>query len=380
MSIIRFKQKDFSVPLLFRELISPESSFAYVELNRAKSFNRIIKYLRSGKFLIIMDSSLERADILYKKINERIDEIIPFDKMQNISSKSFSRNRKREFDKLKSNLLNRVLLVSRENIIISFLEEIRIPYLISFCGENPNISDLSKEYLLPFKFFIELKESLDRKILIKCSEFIISSGINVLLPKSQETSELFKNAMTELKRNSGIRIIDMGCGSGILTLIANSVFEDSEIHFADILPEALASTLNNLDKNISGINNNNSLICHDPCDLFENMDELFDLIIFNPPWVNAEAENRKEYALNDRGQKLLERFMIQAKNRLMPDGKIVIAYSDNGGEKSVIRFNQIAEQNGFVTEKEYSAKVQSYQSGRKRMRIFVRILKPRDLN
>jgi release factor glutamine methyltransferase len=380
MSIINFKQRDFSIPYLFRELIFQESSFTYVELTGRESFGKIIKYLKSEKFIIILNSSGENTLKLYKDINKRIDEIIPFDKTINIRSKDFSRNRKREYDKLNNNILNRLLIVSQGNKITSFSEDIKIPYLMSFCGENPNCNDPLKEYLLPYKFFLELKDSLDSEILIKCSNFKISAGMNVLLPKSQETSELFRDALSDLKQRSGLKAIDMGCGSGVLTLIADSIFDNSEIHFTDVLPEALASALNNIDNNTSSEIRNNSLICGDPGDLFEKIDDLFDLIIFNPPWVDAAARNRSEYALNDKDQKLIERFIIQAKSRLLTDGRIALAYSDNSGEKAVENLNSIVETNGFITEREYSARVQSYQSGRKWMKIFVRILKPEHCN
>lgn len=375
MSIINFKQRSFSIPILFKELILPESSFTYLELSGKESFSKIIKHLRSEKLLIIQNSSADKTLKLYRDINRRIDEIIPFDKAINIRSKDFSRNRRREYDKLKNNFLSRILLVSKNDEITSFSDEIRIKNISSFCGENPNCSESLKEYLFPYKFFLELNESLNTEILIQCTGHKISSGVNVLLPKSQETSELFRNAMLDLNIVSGLKVVDMGCGSGILTLIANSIFENSEIHFTDILPEALASALYNIDKNIKISDNNNSLICREPGDLFEKINEQFDLIIFNPPWVDAEARNRSELALNDKGQKLVERFIIQAKKRLTPDGRIAIAYSDNSGDIAIEKFNRIIEINGFIFEKEYSARVQSYQSGRKWMKIYVKLLK-----
>lgn len=380
MSIVNYKQRDFLIPYLFRELICQENSFTYVELTGKESFGKIIKYLKSEKFIIVVNSYREKALKLYKDINKRIDEIIPFEKTVNIRSKDFSRNRKREYEKLKNTILNKILIIAQDNRITSFSEDITIPYLMSFCGENPNCSFPTLEYLIPFKFFLELKDSLDSEILIKCSNFKISAGINVLLPKSQETSELFRDALSDLKRKSGLKVIDMGCGSGILTLIADRIFENSEINFTDILPEALASALNNIDNNISQKDSINSLLCCDPGDLFEKTDDLFDLIIFNPPWVDAAARNRSEYALNDKDQKLIERFIIQAKSRLLTDGRIALAYSDNSGEKAVENLNSIVETNGFITEREYSARVQSYQSGRKWMKIFVRILKPEHCN
>lgn len=375
MYTVSYKQRDFSIPELFRDLITHDSGFSYVDLNGKESTGKIIKSLKSEKFIVIINSLPEKTHKLYKEIIKRLDEILPFDKKTDIRSKNFSRNRKREYDKLKNNILNRLLIVAQGYIITSFSKDVRIPYLDSFCGENPNCNDPSKEYLIPYKFFLELKESLNSEIFIKCANLKISAGINVLLPKSQETTELFKSVFSELPKKNNLVILDMGCGSGVLTLIADSLFEDSEIHFTDILPEALASALNNIDNNISPDDSSNSLICRDPGDLFEKIDDVYDLIIFNPPWVDAPARNRSEFALNDRDQKLLERFIIQAKNRLKPDGRIALAYSDNNGDKAVEKFNSIVLHNGFITEKEYSAKVQSYQSGRKWMRIFVRILK-----
>ncbi|MBU4486902.1 MAG: methyltransferase, partial [Candidatus Delongbacteria bacterium] len=269
--------------------------------------------------------------------------------------------------------------------VISFEEKITFPYLTSFCGEYFQNVNPDSEYLIPYKFFTDLTESLKTEITVNCIKMNIGSGVNVLLPKSQDTTELFKTALDGFKDKSMKKIIDMGCGSGILTLMADEIFNNSEIFFSDILPEAIASTLWNIEKNKNTKFNkkgdrlfceteNNFILCCGNGDLFEKIDDKFDIIIFNSPWIDAISHNRSELALNDKNQKTLERFLMQAKHRLNNNGNILLAFSDNGGDTAVDRLNELITENHFHTDQEFFCRIQSHQSGRKWMKIFVKIL------
>lgn len=389
MQQIEVKDKIFFINELFLDLITPESSFKIYESDEIINYNKVFKDIKTGKFIIITNSRKSYADKIYKEVVKRIDELIPFDELQRINSKDFSRNRKREYDRIKNDIFNRLLVISKNDRLISFDEEIYMPYLASFCGDDPNPVQNDTEYLLPYNFYLELESSLKESIEIRALKMNISTGVNVLLPKSQETTGLFKSAFEELTVKKGKKILDMGCGSGVLTLLTDDLFEDSEIYFSDILPEALASTLRNIENNrnvnflrtegkLTCRTQKNSIRCLGSGDLFEHTEDKYDIIIFNPPWIDAVSNNRSELALNDKNQKTLERFLMQAKRRLTDKGNIFLAFSDNSGDQAVDKFNNLIGENEFIAEKEFSCKIQSHQSGRKWMRIFVKILTVRN--
>ncbi len=386
MQQIQVKDRLYFIPELFIQLISVESSFKTYESDEIINLNKVFKDIKAGKFIVITDSKKKFADKTYKEILKRIDELIPFEELQRINSKDFSRNRKREHDKIKTDLFNRLLVISKNNRLISFDdEEISIPYLASFCGEDPNLAPENIEFLLPYNFYLELESSLRDKIEIRSLKMNISTGVNVLLPKSQETTELFKSAFENLQIKKDLKVIDMGCGSGVLTLLADVSIEQSKIYFSDILPEALASSIRNIEKNknvhfdktenrLTCRTENNAITCLGSGDLFEHTEDKYDIIIFNPPWIDSVSNNRSELALNDKDQKTVGRFLMQAKRRLSNRGRIFLAFSDNSGETAVEKLDKLIEENKFKSENEYSCRIQSHQSGRKWMRIFVRVL------
>jgi len=385
MKQIEIRDGKYFIPELFTDFILPDSSFKIFENDDLINYNRVFKEIKTGKFIIIANSKKASADKIYKEILKRIDELIPFEELKRINSKEFSRNRKREYDRIKNDLYSRILLVTKNDKIISFEENISLPYLVSFCGENPNAVPIDTEFLIPYNFYLELESSLKERLEIRSLKMNISTGINVLLPKSQETTELFKTAFEILPERKNRKIIDMGCGSGVLTLLADDLFEGSEIYFSDILPEALASTICNIEHNrnvkfekkenkLSCRTERNSIRCLGSGDLFENIDDKFDIIIFNPPWIDAVSNNRRELALNDKSQKTAGRFLMQAKHRLNEKGHIFLAFSDNSGDQAVDNLKRLIRENGLNKENEFSCRIQSHQSGRKWMKIFVYVL------
>jgi len=385
MQSIEVKNIKYSIPDFFAGIIDRDSSFKIFSADEITNYNRVVKEIKTGKHIIIINSKRIFADKTFKEIVKRIDELIPFEELKRINSKDFSRNRKREYDKIKTDLLNRLIVISKNDRLISFHDEISLPYLVSFCGEDPCLETDDIEFLLPYNFYLELESSLKNYIEIRTLKMNISTGVNVLLPKSQETTELFGSAFENLSIRKDLRVIDMGCGSGVLTLLTDASIEQSKIYFSDILPEALASSIRNIEKNknvhFEKIENrltcrteNNAIICLGSGDLFEHTEDKYDIIIFNPPWIDSISNNRSELALNDKDQKTVGRFLIQAKRRLSPKGKILLAFSDNSGDSAVEKLDKLIEENKFISENEFSCKIQSHQSGRKWMRIFVRVL------
>ena len=112
------------------------------------------------------------------------------------------------------------------------------------------------------------------------------------------------------------KILDLGTGSGIQAEIA--LEHTKEVLAADINKEAVEFVK---EKGI------NSILS----DLFSNIHESFDLIIFNPPYLPEESLEDKESKVattgGEFGYEILERFFSQADKYLNKDGKILIVFS-----------------------------------------------------
>lgn len=129
------------------------------------------------------------------------------------------------------------------------------------------------------------------------------------------------------------KVLDMGTGSGVLAETALKKTKD--VLAADIDEKAVDHIKS---KGIKVIKS----------DLFSNINGKFDLIIFNPPYLPNDKQV-KDIALDGgkKGYELLEKFLIQAKNYLNKDGKILIAFSSLTKKNKV---DKILKENGYSFE------------------------------
>ena len=142
------------------------------------------------------------------------------------------------------------------------------------------------------------------------------------------------------------KVLDMGTGSGIQAKTAYETTKD--ITAVDINPECL--NLNNI-KTIQS-------------DLFNNIEDSYDLIIFNPPYLPEDSKEPKDSALattgGKEGNEIIQSFLNQAKKHLNSNGRILLLYSSLSGdiEKIAKEYNieQLAEESHFM-EKLYVAKL-----------------------
>ena len=124
-----------------------------------------------------------------------------------------------------------------------------------------------------------------------------------------------------VKKYSSGKVLDMGTGSGIQGLAASESAES--ILCVDINPEAVEFVKKKGLKVVQS-------------DLFENVSGKFDLIIFNPPYLPEDpdepADSRLATTGGKKGSELLERFLKDAKDYLVEDGKILVLISSLTGE------------------------------------------------
>ena len=115
------------------------------------------------------------------------------------------------------------------------------------------------------------------------SEFIVNE--NVLIPRF-ETEELVENTTIKIKEmfeDKHIKILDIGCGSGVIGLTLKKFFPESEVTLVDISKEALQVA----KKNAKKLNLDVEFI---ESDIFQNVYDIYDVIISNPPYIMDDEE------------------------------------------------------------------------------------------
>lgn len=114
------------------------------------------------------------------------------------------------------------------------------------------------------------------------NRFIVNE--NVLIPRF-ETEELVEHTVKYIKKYFGetVRILDIGCGSGVIGLTLKQKFPKAIVDLLDISDDALTVA----KQNATMLNLNVNFI---KSDIFENVKNKYDIIISNPPYIKTDEE------------------------------------------------------------------------------------------
>ena len=108
---------------------------------------------------------------------------------------------------------------------------------------------------------------------------------NTLIPRF-ETELLVEKTYNYIKKyfnKDKVKILDIGTGSGCIAITLNKLLNNSDVTGVDISSETLEVAKEN---NIS----NNANVKFIESDLFSNVNERYDVIISNPPYISYDEE------------------------------------------------------------------------------------------
>lgn len=162
---------------------------------------------------------------------------------------------------------------------------------------------------------------------------------NVLIPRF-ETEELVENTIRLIKEKfpekKNLKIIDLGCGSGAIGLTLKHFLPDADITLLDISEKALEVAKENASN--LGLDVNFVL-----GDMLEEVNDKFDVIISNPPYIETNEEIEKQVLDNepalalfggDDGLDLYRKILSNCKKNL--NDEFVIAFEIGYSQESRI--------------------------------------------
>ena len=157
---------------------------------------------------------------------------------------------------------------------------------------------------------------------------IIKVNKNVLIPRP-ETEELVEktyNLIQDIYPNKNINILDIGTGSGCISISLKKLIPESNVTACDISKKALEVAKDNAISN-------NTEIEFIQSDIFSNIKDKYDCIISNPPYIRYNEEimdivknNEPHEALyaDDNGLYFYKEILKHAKDYLKD--KFIIAF------------------------------------------------------
>ena len=258
----------------------------------------------------------------------------------------------------------RAVFLTKNEEVLLIDPVIKIPYLFMLIGET----EKEKKFIVPVIYIKTLLERLKNRIYVDEIDKFLFFGDGVLPPRSKETVRIFKKGLLSVKDKlrEKSQVLDMGCGSGVLSILTKKVLKDKnvDVFSSDILPEAVASTLINTE--------GERIEVYKPGDLFERIDRKFDLIIFNAPWVRSKGRRK---SVHDRGGETIYRFLSEAKRFLKDDGFIILSYANFSGDWAIDSLKEAIDKEGYSVLKEIKTKIQARRRKKKWEKLYLFILK-----
>lgn len=164
------------------------------------------------------------------------------------------------------------------------------------------VEGLPVEHIVGYAYFLKMKFKVTR---------------DTLIPRG-ETEDLIYHTINLIKEE-GIenpRILDIGSGTGCIAISLNKMVPNSKVDSVDISPEALE---------VCAFNNilNDAYVNFYQSDCFENVNDKFDIIISNPPYIDRDSYVQESVLLyephtalfaDNKGLAIYENIIKNAKN------------------------------------------------------------------
>lgn len=187
------------------------------------------------------------------------------------------------------------------------------------------------------------------------------TGLTFITPNSVYSPAEDSFLLAKYSKTLKGKILDMGTGSGIQAIVNAKTNPNNQITAADVNPSTTTCAKQNAQ--VNDITN----IRFIQSNLFENITESFDGIIFNPPYLPEEDSSKdEELALSggQTGRELTDKFIDQFPQHLNPNGTVLLLQSSiNNVEKTKQKLlekkfkAEIIDQESFFFEKLYVLKI-----------------------
>ena len=180
---------------------------------------------------------------------------------------------------------------------------------------------------------------------------------NVLIPRpeTEELIELIENKLSHLKKEK-LKILDVGTGSGCISISLAKIFPNAEVSSIDISEKALNVAQKNADFHKVKVN----FIQKDY--LTGKLDEIYDIIVSNPPYIDVlEKEeishsvknfepNIALFAPENRVLAFYEKIAQDSENHLKKGGSVFLEINQKLGKETLQLFQDVLTKSELIKD------------------------------
>ncbi len=169
-----------------------------------------------------------------------------------------------------------------------------LKYVLNIKFEDIILGKKNDDNLFEKAFEIVKKRATTKQPLMQILGFTIFMDNKFLVSKDTliprvETELLIKTCQNLVNKNS--KVLDIGCGTGIISIMLNKL-TNCNVDSCDISSEALKiakANSQNLNTNVKFFKS----------DLFENVQDKYDLIVSNPPYIPIKEMEKLQKEVKD---------------------------------------------------------------------------------
>ena len=187
------------------------------------------------------------------------------------------------------------------------------------------------------------------------NKFFVDENVLIPRPETEELIELIESRLSHLKKEK-LKILDVGTGSGCISISLAKIFPNAEVSSIDISEKALNIAKKNADFHKVKVN----FIQKDY--LTGKLDEIYDIIVSNPPYIDVlEKEeishsvkgfepNIALFAPENRVLAFYEKIAQDSENHLKKGGSVFLEINQKLGKETLQLFQSVLTKSELVKD------------------------------
>ncbi len=187
------------------------------------------------------------------------------------------------------------------------------------------------------------------------NKFFVDENVLIPRPETEELIELIESRLSHLKKEK-LKILDVGTGSGCISISLAKIFPNAEVSSIDISEKALNVAQKNADFHKVKIN----FIQKDY--LNEKLDEIYDIIVSNPPYIDVFEREEIPYSVKNfepnialfapenRVLAFYEKIARDSENHLKKGGSVFLEINQKLGKETLQLFQSVLTKSELVKD------------------------------